>query len=148
MTEASSKARLGGGAPVLALVSTKTTFMDFFWGGESTYCYNIPLEVNLLLGEKKSKCEAGLGVNVGLYNDQYDITLPTTNSKGDVKFKTVQEKKNKVDAFAYLNIGYRHVANNGFVFRAGVTPLVILTNSRNNGGKMGFVPYISLGKAF
>ena len=91
-------------------------------GGESTYCYNIPLEVNLLLGEKKSKCEAGLGVNVGLYNDQYDITLPATNSKGDVKFKTVQEKKNKVDAFAYLNIGYRHVANNDFVFCAGVTP--------------------------
>lgn len=32
------------------------------------------------------------------------------------------EKKNKVDAFAYLNIGYRHVANNDFVFCAGVTP--------------------------
>ena len=77
-------------------------------GGESTYCYNIPLEVNYLPVEKKSK----------------------------------------VDAFAYLNIGYRHVANNGFVLRAGVTPLVILTNSRNNGGKMGFVPYINLGKAF
>ncbi len=51
-------------------------------GGETTYCYNIPLEVNYLPVEKKSK----------------------------------------VDAFAYLNIGYRHVANNGFVFRAGVTP--------------------------
>ena len=82
MTEASSKARLGGCAPVLALVSTKTTFMDFFGGGESTYCYNIPLEVNYLPVEKKSK----------------------------------------VDAFAYLNIGYRHVANNDFVFCAGVTP--------------------------
>lgn len=51
-------------------------------GGESTYCYNIPLEVNYLPVEKKSK----------------------------------------VDAFAYLNIGYRHVANNDFVFCAGVTP--------------------------
>lgn len=100
---------------------------------EETKGVGCPLEINYLLGKKKSKLELGFGASIGIYN----VTDLIFNSPDD-------------SMFGYLlfgDIGYRYQPTSGFVFRIGVSP------SFNFGDEYGlekstFYPYIGFGWAF
>ena len=63
----------------------------FFGDATSTRVYSVPLEVNYLIGKRKSKLELGVGVNVGLYNDHHRVTQyeAPSNPSGSYVAKTV-----------------------------------------------------------
>ena len=122
----------------------------FFGDAQSTRAYSIPLEVNYLLGRKKSKLELGVGINVGLYNDHYRITYiePTGDLANPYTWKTIADSENKVSSFGFLNVGYRHTSTRGFQFRIGLTGALTLDKSRQSAHTVMAAPYISFGKAF
>lgn len=122
----------------------------FFLLNQSTRVYSAPIEVNYLAGKKRSKFEVGLGVNLGLYNDHYStVTLePTPESQSAYTAKKTNHTENNFDAFAFANVGYRHVSRKGFQFRVGVTSGLVLTKNRNTSREAVIAPYISFGKAF
>lgn len=123
--------------------------------------YSIPIEINYLQGEGKSKLELGAGINLGVYqnkiNEYYSAyygfqdktTLPdgSTATLTDGNSYTKTTSKNTFGYYFYGNIGYRYISNKGFQFRCGVSP------SFNMGGKHGvdkvlLYPYVSFGYAF
>lgn len=122
----------------------------FFSLNQSTRVYSAPIEVNYLAGKKRSKFEVGLGINLGLYNDHYSVNvyepMPQAQSAYTIKKKSYTE--NNFDAFAFTNVGYRHVSRKGFQFRVGVTSGLVLTKNRNTSREFLIAPYISFGKAF
>lgn len=113
-----------------------------FFGSSNSTAYSIPIEANYLLGKKRSKLELGLGVNLGLYHDKYEILFPLVSGS------LVKASTNHFDAFAFATIGYRYVSKRGFQFRCGITPAVVMTNNRDNGGEVYLAPFFSFGKAF
>ncbi|MFD2033338.1 hypothetical protein ACFSKL_00975 [Belliella marina] len=89
----------------------------------------VPIAVNYLIGNKKNFLELGLGGTLLLVN-HYNSTFASS----DPRFSG--------SAF-YFNgiIGYRRVAESGFVLRAGFTPFF-------TGEEGVFFPQLSLGYAF
>lgn len=122
----------------------------FFGDATSTRVYSIPLEVNYLIGKRKSKLELGVGVNVGLYNDHYRVTQyeAPSNPSGSYVTKTVSFSENKVSAFGYTDVGYRYTSTRGFQFRVGLTTALTLDKTRQSAHTVMAAPYISFGKAF
>lgn len=103
-------------------------------GGSSSAIrgFNIPMEINYLVGrrETKSKLDLGLGVNLGYY-DRRDEDL--------------------FGYFMFMNTGYRFQPRQGVTFRIGLSPKLSLN------GESGiieyvwitsFIPYFSIGYAF
>jgi hypothetical protein len=88
----------------------------------------MPIEVNYLLGKGSSKLEAGAGgaMCVDLF----------TSASG-------ARPKSTTGIVPYLNLGYRLVANKGFLFRVGV-----LSSYNVNSDKAILYPYLGFGKAF
>lgn len=88
----------------------------------------MPIEVNYLLGKGSSKLEAGAGgaMCVDLF----------TSASG-------ARPKSTTGIVPYLNLGYRLVANKGFLFRVGV-----LSSYNFNSDKAILYPYLGFGKAF
>lgn len=112
------------------------------FGTSNSTAYSIPLEVNYLFGKKRGKLELGLGVNLGLYHDKYEVLSSLLAQN------TIKGAADHFDAFTFANVGYRHVSKRGFQFRCGITTALGLTNNRGNGGSINFAPYVSFGKAF
>lgn len=109
----------------------------------------IPLELNYLLGKKKSKLEIGFGTSIGMYhiNESVWVNTPSTPSEPDYTGGLESVSSNRMGYFLFGNIGYRYQPKRGFVFRIGITP------SFNFGDKHGinrdsFYPYIGFGKSF
>lgn len=122
-------------------------------GSTSLRAWGVPLAVNYLVGNRKNSLELELGANLGLYNGHYhdytfedvdeatfqrELDHPSPGVAGMIdrggSYALVyehNESKNKFGYFLFGNIGYRHVANSGFLFRAGLTPTL------NFGGKHG-----------
>lgn len=93
--------------------------------------FNIPLEINYLVGrrETKNKLDLGVGVNFAC------------------------SEKGELGDFAFLNIGYRFQPRNGVIFRVGLSPKFPFGNSDSFGADLviwatSFIPYLSLGYAF
>lgn len=112
-----------------------------FSGSSSTRGFSVPLEANYLLGQRKSKLEIGLGLNMGIYNEK--------NSWEEADSYIKQKlSETKFGYYVFADIGYRYQAHRGFMFRTGLSP------SFNFGDKHGIsktpklYPYISFGYAF
>lgn len=94
--------------------------------------FNVPLEINYLVGRKetRNKLDLGMGVNLPCSKD------------GDL------------GAFAFLNIGYRFQPRNGVMFRVGLSPKIPLDDEKDSLGATltlwaaSCIPYLSLGYAF
>lgn len=109
----------------------------------------MPLEFNCILGKRRSKFEAGTGINMGLYSIKATYWV---NSEGNVSIiepvTQIVESRNTFGYYIFLNIGYRYQRESGFMFRAGISP------SFNFGDKYGLrktpllYPYLSFGYTF
>ena len=123
--------------------------------------YAVPLEINYLLGSQKNNLELGLGTGLGIYN-VHETRIELVNGPassltveqqkptiGEYRIKTLlayRESRNTFGYYFFGNIGYRHVSNNGFLFRAGITPA--FTFSKDASKKVNFRPYVAFGWAF
>ncbi len=109
----------------------------------------VPIEMNYLLGKKRHKLEIGVGTSLGIYHVKesvwyyYQPVPPETEGHDELYTST----SNRFGYFVFGDIGYRYQRDNGFMFRAGISP------SFNFGDKYGlkksaFYPYIGLGWSF
>lgn len=112
-----------------------------FKGSSTIKGVSVPIEINYLLGKKKSKLELGFGANVGYYEEEYDYYLWPDYSK---KYRY---EHNSIGYFFFGNVGYRLQPTRGFVFRVGVTPSFNFGDSHGI-SRSFFYPYISFGWAF
>lgn len=156
---------------------------SFFMGSTSTRAWTVPVGVNYLVGSKKNSLEVGVGVSLGVYNLHYDeLSYENVSEATFNDFLANPQKypgnmisaysdtsdpptytfgyrygksKNEFGYFFFGNIGYRHVAKSGFMFRVGITPT--LNFGGNNAVYCGFgddynkvsaIPYIGFGWAF
>lgn len=117
----------------------------FFAGSTSTRGWGVPVGVNYLIGSRKNNLEIGLGANVGIYNIHYnDYSYQQTDEAtfnnavlnggsgvawrvetGDGQYYLVYRHNKSTNRFGYYffgDVGYRHVANSGFLFRVGLSP--------------------------
>ncbi len=127
--------------------------------------YAVPLEINYLLGSQKNNLELGLGTSMGIYNihetrgeivngpassltaeQQKHVIGEYKTDNGTLTMLRYRESRNTFDYYFFGNIGYRHVSNKGFLFRAGITPA--FTFSKDASKKVTFYPYLGLGWAF
>lgn len=112
----------------------------------SIRAWSVPFGINYLIGNKKNYLELELGASLGLYNGHYEEWTSEYH----------QATENKFGYFFFGDIGYRHVANSGFLFRIGLNPLFnfggehavyrVIGNSYAHKLSMGF--YLGFGWAF
>ena len=111
--------------------------------------FNVPIELNCLLGkaQKRRRLELGLGVNLGLYKHTEGYSL---ECGGPAEPSTI-EKDYMFGYFAFGNIGYRYQKPKGFLFRVGISPKFDFGDK--NGidsyvGILSLIPYLSFGYSF
>ena len=135
----------------IGLSYTYSEQYSMFSGSNSLYGPDIPLEINYLLGKKRSKLDLGLGLNLGYYTEKYDTWYikQTGEVNGIPYYESEYAGEAKHSLWGYFffgNIGYRYQPTRGFQFRAGLSP------SFNLGGQhavtKGIFPYVSFGYAF
>ena len=136
-----------------------------FEQGSDVRGYVVPLEVNYLVGRQKNNLELGLGTGLGIYNvhetrgevvngpassltaeQQKHVIGEYKTDNGTQTLLAYRESRNTFGYYFFGNIGYRHVSNNGFLFRAGITPA--FTFSKDASKKVNFRPYVAFGWAF
>lgn len=124
---------------------------NIFSGSNSLQGSDIPLEINYLLGKKRSKLDIGLGLNLGYYTEKYDTwnIKQTGVVDGIPHFEREYAGEAQHSLWGYFffgNIGYRYQPTHGFQFRAGLSP------SFNLGDKhavnKSILPYVSFGYVF
>ena len=124
---------------------------SMFSNSNSLQGTDIPLEINYLLGKKRSKLDLGFGLNLGYYTEKYDTwNTKQIEEENDIHYYESEyagEAKHSLWGYYFFgNIGYRYQPKHGFQFRAGFNP------SFNLGGKhsvtKGIFPYISFGCVF
>ncbi|MBR1594704.1 MAG: hypothetical protein IJ659_08035 [Alloprevotella sp.] len=124
---------------------------SMFSGSKSLRGPDVPLEINYLLGKKRSKLDLGLGLNLGYYTEKYDTWNMRQVGEEDgiphYEYEYAGEAKHSLWGYFFFgNIGYRYQPKRGFQFRAGISP------SFNLGGKHAVTkavfPYVSFGYVF
>lgn len=126
-----------GGSMLVGINYDSRFTEDSRWGYRAGLAYggefNIPLEINYLVGRRETKNKLDLGVGVN---------LPCS-------------KEGEFGTFAFLNIGYRFQPRNGFIFRVGLSPKLPLDDEweDNLGADLTLwaascIPYLSFGYAF
>lgn len=118
---------------------------------DKNYSVMMPLGINFLQGEGKGKLELGAGVTLGVSHDSHDEFMCDFIDKGDGFYEQTNIREERVSKttfghFFYGNIGYRHVAKNGFQFRCGISPS--FTVNKKDFDFVVFWPYVSFGYAF
>lgn len=106
--------------------SNQTVFGDYwlYYKGVS-----IPLEVNAIMGKRKSKFEVGIGMIPSILKMEehgWIYTTPTDES-GDFSsyyFKYYEKKGTRVNIMGMFNIGYRYQRRHGFFMRVGLTYII------------------------
>ena len=103
-------------------------------GGDNDgiYGFNVPLEINYLVGrrETRNKLDLGMGLNLGCYEKNEEFMF---------------------GYFAFLNIGYRFQPRNGLIFRIGLSPKFDFGESSGVGEFIwltSLLPYLSFGYSF
>lgn len=154
----------------------------FFVGSTSTRGWTVPVGVNYLVGNKKNSLEVGVGVSLGLYNlhnnevyvenvseetfkdymanpqnypDNIFSAYASDDTHGYALGYIYTKSKNEFGYYFFGNIGYRHVAKSGFMFRVGVTPTLtfggkhaVYCGFSDDYNKVSAIPYIGFGWAF
>ena len=128
-----------------------TSESSLFFDSQSIRYYSSMLEVNYLLGKRKSKLEIGLGTSLGFANRHYNeikITkIEQTPDGGIIESMSIPKKDNIFSYFFYANVGYRHQSKNGLQWRIGISPSFNF-GGKNAVDKPALYPYFSLGYAF
>lgn len=104
-----------------------------------------PLEVNYLMGKKKSKLELGVGANLGSYSEKR--TFMVYNEAQN----TLEDRSISQSTFGYYffsNIGYRYQSTKGFLFRVGISPSFSFKGKHALEKKPFILPYIGFGYSF
>lgn len=109
---------------------------------------NFPLEVNAIMGWRKSKFEVGLGcvpsiLDRNLKKYHYQVII---DDNGDtwINSQCKENKGTRINITGVLNIGYRYQRNSGFFMRAGLSFLMGGLNFSPIDGIM-FMPNIAFG---
>lgn len=89
---------------------------------------NIPLEVNAIMGKRKSKFELGLGaVPSILHRKEYVTEYYWTEDKdgyGEYNYNYTTKEGIRLNIMGIINIGYRYQRQSGFFMRVGFTFLL------------------------
>lgn len=80
----------------------------------------VPLEVNAIFGERKSKFEIGVGATPSILHRVYTTSHWNEDMTTDYKIT----RGNRLNILGTLNIGYRYQRERGFFLRAGLTFIV------------------------
>lgn len=160
-----SHTRWGWRAGLSFTYTNRNGFTDTYT--EDTRYWAVPVEVNYLLGSHKNSLELGLGASLGIYNghyylwhswleeiskadfDRYGADYSLLPNGAGIYYNDNEQKayliynesdtksRNRFGYFFFGDIAYRHVANSGFFFRAGIT------QTFNFGGKHAINPRFS-----
>lgn len=120
-----------------------------FSGEQNVHAVTVPIEINYLLGKKRSHLELGLGMSNGLYR-VHTKTGEFTATGEDGSTYTVpatDETNYNWGYFFFGDIGYRFQLEKGFTFRIGVNPSFSF-NTKHAVQKNWLTPYISIGWSF
>ena len=108
----------------------------------------VPIELNYLFGKKHNKLEVGFGASLGVYHVKTTwFYYQPDSSETEWHEERYTSTSNRFGYLMFGDIGYRYQRENGFMFRAGISP------SFNFGDKYGldksaFYPYIGFGWSF
>ena len=127
--------------------------ISYFYGtnynSNEGHGFSVPLEFNCILGKRRSKFEAGTGINMGLYSIKETYWV---NSEGNVSIiepvTQIVESRNTFGYYIFLNIGYRYQRESGFMFRAGVSPSFNFRDKYGLHKTPLLYPYLSFGYTF
>lgn len=88
-----------------------------------------PLEVNAIMGKRKSKFELGIGMIPSIVYRRENIwdTNQTKDEFGYPAFDRlthIEKEGTRINIMGLMNIGYRYQRSHGFFFRTGLTYLI------------------------
>ena len=104
----------------------------------------------LPLGKRRSKFEAGIGANLGIYTQKgsYWKYIYNADAGAIQRVERATVSRTHFGYYLFTNIGYRYQRVSGFLFRVGISP------SFHFGGRHGIrktpfiYPYVSFGYTF
>lgn len=108
--------------------------------------YSVPMNVNYLVGQKKSALEVGVGQTLLYFKNEYDYVSLTFVGQGQATGEVQHATDKGMGYYMFSNIGYRYTGNGGFQFRIGLTPTYSWGGNVEKGMTLGM--YITLGKSF
>lgn len=106
----------------------------------------VPVEINYLAGRGKHHFEIGAGMSNGVYFDNITESKTVTLPDGSTGTAPKEVRTTQWGNFLYANVGYRLRAENGLVFRCGLSPSYGI--GKYGLSKSVFYPYLSLGYSF
>lgn len=106
----------------------------------------VPVEINYLAGRGKHHFEIGAGMSNGVYFDKITESKTVTLPDGSTGTAPKEVRTTQWGNFLYANVGYRLRAENGLVFRCGLSPSYGI--GKYGLSKSVFSPYLSLGYSF
>lgn len=106
----------------------------------------VPVEINYLAGRGKHHFEIGAGMSNGVYFDKITESKTVTLPDGSTGTAPKEVRTTQWGNFLYANVGYRLRAENGLVFRCGLSPSYGI--GKYGLSKSVFYPYLSLGYSF
>lgn len=81
----------------------------------------MPLGVNCILGNRRSKFEIGPGISMGYYSFELRwLNIAPGSNSWIIDFKSTTHR---FGYFCFCDIGYRYQRESGFMFRVGLTPV-------------------------
>lgn len=133
-------------------VSYTSDLNSLFDNSSSMRGVSIPLEMNYLLGRKKSKLDLGLGINLGFYTEKISYTEYSYEMVDEmmilIPIQDVNLSKRLFGYYLFSNIGYRFQAVKGFQFRVGISPSLNLGGVHGVKKHPSIYPYLSFGYSF
>lgn len=106
----------------------------------------VPVEINYLAGRGKHHFEIGAGMSNGVYFDKITESKTVSLPDGSTGTAPKEVRTTQWGNFLYANVGYRLRAENGLVFRCGLSPSYGI--GKYGLSKSVFYPYLSLGYSF
>ncbi len=121
----------------------------FYRGGENLIA--APIAVNGLFGKKNSYFEAGIGFNLGLSISHDDGIEKIVYEGPDGPYTEYRINSHKTCDFysdMFIDLGYRYQTRKGFMFRAGISPAMLLSGGGMDLFSFMLRPYLSFGYTF
>ena len=121
---------------------------------QSNTYYSAPVDVNLLIGRRKSRLELGLGLKPMLIRQKHLTVAPTATDITQDTYNISTSTTYLFRALLLADIGYRYVSKRGFQLRCGVTPMMNITktwltpSNEVDRGDLLLAPYVSFGWSF
>jgi hypothetical protein len=98
---------------------------DYDFNSKKYYTKHVPLETNFLFGTKRSLFESGVGYT---YRIEYVKNSVNVYNEINNTFDTIESIDKEIMHTFFLRIGYRFQANNGFLFRIAILPVLYDTH--------------------